>query len=209
MDCGVTTEIGDLANDIDSVSVPGFSLSTDFSNLALEGTRTGSCNTSAPSSFVSSPRAPVPDPAAADNAHFQPMTPIAGVSSMPQTPGSDQDTDSSASTLSSRSSQTKKSYPCTEENCKGEKVFGRPCDLRRHMKKHGRQTCPYCNDSINAFHKALERHLRSHHSDLAEVRANPKVWKEEVLCEGCDRRMRADNRKRHLKTCKGRRYEQT
>ncbi|AEO60819.1 hypothetical protein MYCTH_2310459 [Thermothelomyces thermophilus ATCC 42464] len=77
------------------------------------------------------------------------------------------------------------------------------------MKKHGRQTCPYCHDSINAFHKALERHLRSHHSDLADVRANPKVWKEEVLCEGCGRRMRADNRKRHLKTCKGMRYEQT
>jgi hypothetical protein len=42
-----------------------------------------------------------------------------------------------------------------------------------------------------------------HHSDLPEVRNNPAYYKEVVRCPRCGGGMRADNRKRHLKTCGG------
>lgn len=72
------------------------------------------------------------------------------------------------------------------------------------MKKHGKQACPYCDTLINGFHKSLERHLRSRHADRPEVRNNPKIWKEQVSCEGCGKQMRADNfKRRHIKKCKG------
>ncbi|KAL2164972.1 hypothetical protein VTH06DRAFT_268 [Thermothelomyces fergusii] len=198
-----TTENGGSDENLDSLGVEGFSVSTGFSDLSLAQMPGALGNSFAPASLSSPHQVAVPHPAAAANPSFEPTSPILRAQSMPQTPGSDHDTHSPASTLSSSSGASKeKRYLCTEKDC-NVTGFGRPCDLRRHMKKHGRQTCPYCNQSINAFHKSLERHLRRYHSDLPEVRANPRVWKEEVSCQGCKRRMRADNRNRHVKTCRG------
>jgi hypothetical protein len=45
--------------------------------------------------------------------------------------------------------------------------------------------------------------LRKYHSDLPQVRNNKQYYKEVVSCPKCQEKMRADNRKRHLKTCVG------
>ncbi|KAK4239030.1 hypothetical protein C8A03DRAFT_32953 [Achaetomium macrosporum] len=76
---------------------------------------------------------------------------------------------------------------------------------RKHMKNHSRpHKCPYCNVYRGgAERKDLARHVHKFHPDMAR-RDDRTYSKEFVPCPRCDvKNMRADNLKRHLRTCGG------
>lgn len=82
-------------------------------------------------------------------------------------------------------------------------MFSLRCKLRKHMNNHTRPwKCEYCTTFLGgAERKDLSRHLRTSHPDRLEVRGDRTNWKEVASCERCGKEMRADNLKRHLKTC--------
>jgi hypothetical protein len=183
------------------------SLSDDFALVGLQHTATdgGGVGTtayldaSASPSFASSPG--IMTPASADScvSFVTPLSPTAPTpeTPAPETPVSDQDSDFS-------STSTPKTYRCTDPECKSKKkVFKLKCQLRKHQNNHTRPwKCPYCTTfKGGAERKDLARHVRTRHPDLHEVRGDRANWKEVVHCEWCGKEMRADNLKRHLKTC--------
>ncbi|KAK4041592.1 hypothetical protein C8A01DRAFT_34317 [Parachaetomium inaequale] len=183
------------------------SLSDDFALLDLQQTPTdgGGVGTTAyldastSSSFASSPGIMTPASTDASVSFVTPLSPTAPATepSTPETPVSDQDSDSS-------STSSPKEYRCTYPKCKSKKkVFTLQCQLRKHQNNHTRPwKCRYCTTfKGGAERKDLARHVRTRHPDLHEVRGDKANWKEVVHCERCGKEMRADNLKRHLKTC--------
>ncbi|KAK4126371.1 hypothetical protein N657DRAFT_679316 [Parathielavia appendiculata] len=73
----------------------------------------------------------------------------------------------------------------------------------KHQNNHTRPwKCPYCKAFPGgAERKDLNRHFRRAHPHEPQVRDNKAHWKEVAPCAGCGRKMRADNLKRHMKTC--------
>ncbi|KAL1843196.1 hypothetical protein VTJ49DRAFT_2747 [Mycothermus thermophilus] len=94
-------------------------------------------------------------------------------------------------------------YRCDFPGCQSKRTFRLPSQLRKHQNNHLRRwKCPHCTEyKGGAERKDLARHVRKCHRDLAEVLGDKSLWKEEVLCPGCHKKMRSDNRKRHMRTC--------
>lgn len=96
-----------------------------------------------------------------------------------------------------------KEFRCTFPECKSKnKVFALKCLLRKHQKNHTLPTkCPYCTTFPGAAEwKDLARHVRSCHPN--EARNNKGAYcREMAQCPDCGKTMRADNLKRHRKTC--------
>ncbi|KAK3307224.1 uncharacterized protein B0T15DRAFT_167865 [Chaetomium strumarium] len=196
---------------------PGPSFVDSTSNFALEPLQTGGVGTTAYldgspviplASDFNTPETSSPRPGGCYNTHFAPET----HSPTPYSQASVQDSHSPSSTScsspeASSSPGRLKEYRCTFPNCKSKrKVFKLPSKLRKHMNNHTRpHKCEYCKDyKGGAEHKDLARHVHTCHPEMVP-RGDRTYSKEFVSCPRCDvKNMRADNLKRHLKTCGGR-----
>jgi hypothetical protein len=180
----------------------------DFSHIALQQASPGgvgtifSHGTAASSSLASSPEIMTPAPSDCSVSFNTPSSPsisFENPGATPETPHSDQDSDSS-------STRGRGPFRCEYRGCKSKKkVFKLKCQLRKHTNNHTRpKDCPYCKIFRGgAEFKDLARHVRTCHADLHEVRNNRMYWKEQASCPRCGREMRADNLRRHLRTCTG------
>ncbi|KAH6855989.1 hypothetical protein B0I37DRAFT_66460 [Chaetomium sp. MPI-CAGE-AT-0009] len=181
------------------------SLNNNFSRLQLQQASPGgvgttvSYGTAASSSFASSPEIMTPASSDCSVSFVTPLSPTVSVEnprSTPETAHFDQESDSS-------STSSRGPFRCTDPKCKSKKkVFKLKCQLKKHTNNHTRpKKCAYCSFHGGAERKDLARHMRKCHPDLPEVRGDRTIWKEVARCGRCGREMRADNLKRHLRTC--------
>ncbi|KAK3306183.1 uncharacterized protein B0T15DRAFT_220830 [Chaetomium strumarium] len=104
------------------------------------------------------------------------------------------DSAAQAGPSSSFSNATAADYPfiCDQDGCN--KGFERQCDLTKHKNNHSkRRKCKYC-DAGGAETKDLNRHMWTHHPDLARELGVPR---ELDRCSKCGYAARKDNVKRH------------
>ncbi|KAK4232933.1 hypothetical protein C8A03DRAFT_19887 [Achaetomium macrosporum] len=102
--------------------------------------------------------------------------------------------DSSAQAGPSSANHATADYPfvCDYDGCN--KGFNRQCDLDKHQNNHTkRRKCEYC-DAGGAETKDLNRHMWTHHPDLARQLGVPREWDR---CSKCGYAARKDNVKRH------------
>ncbi|KAG7287276.1 hypothetical protein NEMBOFW57_006783 [Staphylotrichum longicolle] len=192
-----------------------YSFSDDFSTFDLQQTPAGGVGTTAPfydSSATSSFALDldISTPLLSPYGSFShdtsaPLTPTSGPTT-PESSFSDLADDNSNHTPDITTSAPGE-YRCTWPNCKSKNpVFDLQCKLQKHLNNHTRPNkCDFCTTFPGgAEWKDLARHVRKEHADHPAVRANRAYWKEVARCPRCDKKMRADNLKRHLRTCKGR-----
>ncbi|KAH6632404.1 hypothetical protein F5144DRAFT_603142 [Chaetomium tenue] len=179
------------------------SLTTDFSQIALQQASTGgvgttvSHGTAASSSLAFGPGIMTPAPSDCSLSFDSASSPAISVENQratPETSHSDQESDSS-------SPGRRGPFRCNYAGCTSKKkVFKLQCQLKKHTNNHTRPwKCDYCTSFRGgAERKDLARHLRTRHPE----RADPASFKEWALCARCGHGepMRADNLKRHLKT---------
>ncbi|KAK0710560.1 hypothetical protein B0T21DRAFT_416103 [Apiosordaria backusii] len=90
-------------------------------------------------------------------------------------------------------------YKCLHLKCRGkERLYDQPGELRKHQKNHRKPTkCNICGSGF-AERKDVDRHKLKHHRDHPHVRADRRAQRQEVRCEVCGQRGRADNIRRHM-----------
>lgn len=132
MDRGTATENGGPDGGIDTPVVDSL-LAAELSDLSLNTQIRGdSSSTSTPSPLFSNFELPELHETETVRLDLSQITPLVGALSKPQTPTSDQETGSPASTTSNSSKGVKpcRRYICMEEGCTNRKVFTRASELR-------------------------------------------------------------------------------